>query len=471
MPLHTTGTNSKRAIVIGGSMAGLLAARVLADHFAHVTMIERDRLPDTPDNRKGVPQGRHAHVLLARGLEIMSQLFPGLRDALVADGAAVVDVTADTLWSQFGGYKILFRSGKEGLMMSRALIESHVRRQVLALANVGMLQECAVLRLSANADRTRITGVVVRQAGGEEELAADLVVDASGRGSRSSQWLGALGYPAPEETVIESDIKYVSRIYQRKPDDLAGSKAILVSPAPPQEKRTAVLLPIEGDRWILTLVGRLDDQPPTDEQGFIDFAQGMPTPDIYHLIQRAEPLTELVQHLFPANLRRRYERMARVPECYIVLGDALCSFNPIYGQGMTASALQALVLDACLRAQPRTDLAGLSRAFFRRTAKALDTLWTIATGEDLRYPEIEGPRPPVTRFLNWYTELVQQAAIHDREVYRAFFNVLNLTHAPTSLFHPGIVLRVLFRRRLVRQPSAATPALRSQFPPPPTEAS
>jgi 2-polyprenyl-6-methoxyphenol hydroxylase-like FAD-dependent oxidoreductase len=450
MPTQQTsqaaGIRSGNAIIIGGSIAGLLAARVLADHFERVTLIERDLFPADIQTRKGVPQGRHVHALLARGLEIMSTLFPGLENELLAGGAVPVDLAGETHWYHFGGYKLQFESEFVSLMMSRPLLEWHIRRHVLALPNVAAIQECAVDHLLASADRARVTGVALRRRSSTadvEHLSADLIIDASGRGSQSPVWLSALGYEKPRETVIKIGVGYTTRIYQRRPSDLVGARAILIAPEPPQQTRVGVMSPIEGNRWMITLGGWLGDHASTDEQGFLEFARSLPAPDIYDVISHAEPLSDLVAYTFPSNLRRHYERLDRFPAGYLVLGDAMCSFNPVYGQGMTVSALQASALDKSLR-ERSGELNDLARRFFQRAAKLIDIPWMAATGEDFRYPQVEGVRPPGIKLILWYGAKLQLATQRDAEVYRAFLYVMNLMCPPTSLFHPRIIGRVLW---------------------------
>jgi len=447
------------AIVMGGSIAGLLAARVLSDHFDKVTLVERDRFPDGVETRKGVPQGRHTHGLLNKGQSILSQLFPDLVSALIEGGATTVQAGADLRWHHFGGYKVPFQSDLTGLSMSRSFLDWHIRRRVLALNNLDCIQECDIKELVASSDHTRVTGVKVQRrtgGGGEQILSADLVVDATGRGSQSPRWLESLGYPKPEETVIKVDVGYATRIYRRKPGDVSGAKLLLVYPTPPREKRMGVLFPIEGDRWTMTLAGWLGDHAPTDEQGFLEYARSLPAPDIYNVVKRAEPLTDIFIYRYPANLRRRYEKMARFPEGLIVLGDALCSFNPIYGQGMTVSALDAATLDECLREQRRQrgDLAGFPRRFFNKVSKVIDVPWMFAAGADLMYPEAEGIKVPGTDFLNWYVGKIHQAVTRDPVVSLTFAKVMNLMEPPTSLFSPRIVMRVLAGSMKHRQKSS-----------------
>jgi 2-polyprenyl-6-methoxyphenol hydroxylase-like FAD-dependent oxidoreductase len=416
-------------------MAGLLAARVASGRFERVTLIERDISPATPDTRKGVPQGRHAHVLLARGEQILSRLFPGITADLVAGGAFAGDMGATMRWFQFGGYKKQHTWGHNTFIQTRPYLEWHVRRRVLALPNVTMLPNTSVSGLQRDGDT--ITGVELQNA---EPIAADFTIDCTGRGSAAPRWLKDMGFDAPPESAIEVNVGYASRYFRRTAGQLQGASLLVIHPKPPAERRSATLFPIEGDRWICTLAGWLGDHPPTDPAGFLEFAKNLPAPDVHRVISQAEPLSDAVPHRFPANLRRHYERLSRFPERYLVLGDAVCSFNPVYGQGMTSAALQAETLDRHLA---KGIDAGLARRHFRDAARIIDVIWKLAAGEDFRYPEVTGPKMPGTDLGNRYVSLIHRAVMRDQRVYGDFLSVLNLLESPEILFRPVTVWRVL----------------------------
>lgn len=439
----------KHAIVVGGSMAGLLAARVLSDHFEQVSLIERDALPAQVEQRRGVPQGRHTHGLLASGGSVLEKLFPGISRTLVNAGAVTGDVVSESRWFFQGACLSRPSSGLTGMLMTRPLLETAVRARVLANPKVVRRDETAVEELTFNQESGRVTGL--RTEG--QTLSGDLVIDATGRGSRSPQWLENLGYEKPPEEIVQVGLGYTTRLFQRHPSDLNGD-IIVVIPPTPQGKRGGVMLAQEGNRWTVTLVAHFGNYAPEDLDGFITFASSLPAPYIHEVVRRNEPLGEAASARFPASVRRRYELLDRFPAGYLVFGDAICSFNPIYGQGMSVAALQAMELDSTL-ASGDGDLA-LSKGFFRRAAKVVDIPWSIAVGSDLRIPETVGRRTAGVKVINWYISKLHKAAHTDPVAALAFHKVGNLLAPPPSIMHPRIAARVLWGN-LSRSPKASQP--------------
>jgi len=438
-------SNQKQAIVIGASMGGLLAARALADFYQQVTLIERDAFPPMGEHRKGVPQGRHTHALLLRGGKILEGMFPGLTADLMARGAPFLDrPEKELIWFDGGGYHapITNEDGRNGaLCVSRPLLEGYVRQRLLALPNVAAIEQCDALGPVASERRGRVRGVrLLRRAEGsaEEVLEADFVVDASGRGSRAPQWLADMGYAPPEEERVTVNLAGVTRLYRRRPEHLNGAKVLVITLSPAL-KRGAVMLAQEGERWTLTLIGFASDSPPRDEDGFLAFARSLAAPEVYEVIKDAEPLSGFLPYHVRSNQRHRYERLIRFPEGFLVIGDALCSFNPIYGQGMAVAAMEALDLQQELR----RGTEGLWRRFFRRAARSIDMPWQIVVSGDLRFPEAGGKRTASIRFINAYMERLHRAAHRDSVVARAFNDVASLLAPPRSLMQPSIVWRVL----------------------------
>jgi 2-polyprenyl-6-methoxyphenol hydroxylase-like FAD-dependent oxidoreductase len=449
---------AEHAIVLGASMGGLLAARALAPHFARVTIIERDELPTEPVNRKGVPQGRHSHALLAKGGEVLESLFPGLSQQLIDLGAPSGD--PGLVWRLIAGGQRCAPdvTGLQGLAVSRPLLEYHVRRRVLALPQVNLIARHIARGLIVGSG-DRVTGVriaAVEEPATEREILADLVVDASGRASKTPEWLGDLGFPAPEAESVQINVSYVTRHFRRRPGDHGGDLATVISAVPPN-RRAGAALAQEGDRWTVTLIGYLGERAPLDLPGFIEFARGLPTLDIYDLVSRAEPIGEPCTAAYPASTRRRYERLRRFPERFVVFGDAICGFNPIFGQGMTVAAIEATLLDETVA----EGLDQIGPRFFARTTRPLDAPWSIVVGNDLRFPDARGERTLTLRLINAYLTRFLKAAAHDAVLSRAFFDVCNLTSAPEHLLSPSLLARVFFRRRpsVTRAlPATTTPA-------------
>lgn len=440
------------AVVIGAGIAGLLAARVLAEHVGRVVVLERDTLPEDAVPRGGAPQSAHAHALLSRGLGVLEELFPGLTADLVAQGAMAGDPQEHFRWITEGRPMARGTSGLGGLLVSRPLLEREVRRRTLADPRIGV-RERVVVRAPLHDGAGRVTGVagVHRDdpAGhGEHRWDADLVVDASGRQSSAPGWLSALGFEPPQEERVEVDVAYATRHYRREPGHLDGDLGLAMA-ATPDIPRGGVLLAQEGDRWICGLSGFVGNRPPLDHDGFEAYAASLPSPVLYDLIRSAVPLDEPRRFRYPASVRRRYERLRRSPRGLLVTGDAICSFDPVYGQGMTVACLEASVLRDVLRGG--LDRPSLAQEFWRACAPVVDIPWQIAAGGDRRLPGVPGPVDRRTRLLNGYVARVQRAAAVDPAVGTAFLRVANLEAPPSSLVSPSVLARVL---RASRRPQA-----------------
>jgi 2-polyprenyl-6-methoxyphenol hydroxylase-like FAD-dependent oxidoreductase len=434
-----------RAVVLGASMAGLLAAQVLSDAYGQVTVIDRDELCEAPVHRRGVPHGRHINALLARGQQALEELFPGLTAELVALGVPAGDVLADARLYLSGHRLRQARTGLGLLSASRPFLEGHVRARVRALPNVTFLDSRDVVGLATTTDGRRVTGArVLRRAdnSAEELLGADLVVDATGRGSRTPVWLEALGYARPPTERVRIGLGYATRIYRLPPDALGGDLAV-VQAATPRHPRAGGLQRLEGDRWLLTLAGILGDHPAVDPDGFLAFARSLQFPDIYEAIRDAEPLDDPVGFRFPASVRRRYERLRRFPDGLLVVGDAVASFNPVYGQGMSVAALEALAL----RRHLERGVEPQPHRFFQDVARVVDVPWDMSAGGDLAFPGVHGRRTLKVRLISAYIARLHAAAAHDASLAGAFLRVAGLVSRPESLLRPGVALRVLRRNQ------------------------
>jgi 2-polyprenyl-6-methoxyphenol hydroxylase-like FAD-dependent oxidoreductase len=432
-------------------MAGLVAARVLADFYDEVTVVERDLLPHAAANRRGVPQGRHVHALLGRGSAVLDDLFPAFTDELVGAGAPVLDHQdlAEAYFS-FGGHESMhtgaFPSVPPVLIPSRPLLESLVRQRLRAIENITLLEGYDVADLMSTAVSNRVTGALIcaHNGRGEQALAADLVTDATGRGSRTPAFLEALGYGRPAEDSVHVRLCYSSQLLRLPPGTLK-EKMVLVSPVPGRPTGM-VLLGYENDMWMFTVFGMAGVEPPCELGEMLAFADGLPPAHVLAAISTGEPLAEVCRFRYPESRWRRYDKMRRFPDGLVVLGDAICSFNPVYGQGMTVAALQAQALGECLR-QGTNDLA---RRYFRAAAKPIGVAWQFAVGGDLSLPEVPGHRPLALRLSNAYVERLQTVAETDIAVAEQFVRVVGLLDPPATLVHPRMLLRAARPRRRVQ---------------------
>ena len=449
---HRDSGNKGHAIVVGASMAGLSIAKALTGSFDRVTVLDRDGIPDDIANRKGVPQGRHLHVLLTAGGDALEELFPGLLDEFVADGAATGDLGVRGRMCVNGHRLARGRLGRDDILASRPFVEGHVRGRVREDPAVIFTQGRRVRALVTTGDRRRVVGVEVvpnTGDGSSETLAADLVVDCSGRRSRMPAWLEGLGYRPPDVDELRVEVRYATRQYRLPADALGGDLFALITPAPDQPRGGGMAL-IEGDRWMVTLVGMGGEQPPLDPNGYDAFAARLPAGDIRDAIAQGQALDQPVAFRYPANVRRRYERLRDFPEGLLVAGDAVCSFNPIYGQGMTVAALEAVALRGLLD----QGMVPSARSWFRSIAPIVDVPWDLAIGSDLAIPSIEGRRSLQIRLVNRYMDRFYIAAAHDPVLAVMFGRVSSLLDSPTRLLHPATVARVIRGnlRRPPRQP-------------------
>jgi len=445
-------TAPSHAVVIGASIAGLLAAAALSGACPRVTLFERDTLPAEPGPRRGVPQTRQLHALQARGVQALDELLPGLRDELVAAGGVLADMQGDIHWYLDDYLLKTARTGLEGIGISRPLLEWLIRSRVAALPGVTITDATDVVGLATADDH--VTGVTVRAArtrdAAEETIAADLVIDAAGAGSRIPVWLPQLGLDAPRTTRVRAGGTYVTRMYRRDQKQLDGRFGSLVTPYPGRPFGGAVLRQ-EGERWVVLLAGMVGTEPPLDEDGMIAFADQFACGDIAAVLRESAPLTEPLKYTYPESARNHYEKLGRRLGGLLVIGDAYCGFNPIYGQGITIAALEALILRRLLGATEGSATegrgtedsgAGLARAYFQAAGKLVDEAWETSASSDLRFPEVEGRRRRGAGLINAYGEKFRAAASVDPALGETFLRVANMAEKPAKLLSPGTVLRV-----------------------------
>ena len=436
------------AVVVGGSIAGLLAARVLAETFERVTLIERDEIASEPEPRKGIPQGHHVHNLLLRGQLELEALFPGLVAELLDAGATTITIGKALAWHHGGAWRRMRESDAASpIAMSRPLLESVIAQRVRSISNITLLERTRVLGPRRD-DEGGIGGLDVTSVGDGDEgraITCDLVVDASGRGSATPHWLAALGVAMPIVEKLSAPITYASCVYRRN-DAPREWKQLFVTGAP--AKKNGCIAPMEGDRWLVSVAALFDEPAPTDHASMLEFAASLPTPAFQETLTASEPLTDVVRVRFPGSQRQRYDRLARFPEGLIVIGDAVCSFNPLFGQGMTVSAVEAGLLGSLLRRERaageiRPDFA---KRWFRAIRPAIDAAWNTVLVEDYRYAELAAARPARLAPLQWYLGRVHRATHRDPEVTDRLVRVISFVASPLSLLTPRIVAKVLWPR-------------------------
>jgi 2-polyprenyl-6-methoxyphenol hydroxylase-like FAD-dependent oxidoreductase len=411
-------TEKRTAYIIGASVGGLLAAAALSDRFDHVVLIERDELADDEGPRRGVPQGRHLHGLLSRGLSAMETLLPGLTGEIVAAGAPMGDVQEDFQWMVDGKPVPRATSGLRALSASRPFLERHIRTRVAALSEVEIRTGQTVTGLIATPGG-RVTGVHT-DAG--DLTGADLVVDASGRGSRARQWLVGLGYPEVQIESLEVGLTFVSQYFKLDGQDLGAPLGTLSGAWPGRRYGVNATL-VENGIIQLTFSAIAGAKPPVDEAAMLALAEELQTPVALNILRTAEPIGPVSLMRFPVERRVRFDRMDRFPEGFLAVGDAVCSFNPTYGQGLTVAGLQALLLREVLDAR-----------FLSESAKIMEVPWAMVMSNDRRYGPDAVQDPYMTR--------LRAALPGDPELTKIYLSVANLVLPPTALRDPEIVARI-----------------------------
>ena len=433
--------DAEHAIVIGGGIAGLLATRVLLKHFGQVTLIERDHYPTDPVFRAGVPQGHQVHTMLLRGQQVLEEVFPGLRAKLLAQGAFERDYGNDAIYYYGGGRcpSIPPVPALHGWNCSRLLLEWQLRQELMLYPQLRFMEGYEVVQLLYESETEAVDGVQIRPRNHSQNESNDvrgsLVIDASGSSSHISQWLKDLGYQAPVETVVDSFLGYATRFYAPPDETNVVCKGIVIQ-GNDENRRGGVLMTIEGGRWMVVLAGPNKDYPPTDEEGYLAFAESLADTALYEAMKEAVPVSPIYGYRRTENRLRHFER-THLPEGLLILGDAVCSFNPLYGQGMTVAAQEALVLEACLRSSKGKK--GLTRLFQKKIARVLIMPWNLATTADAR---ITATKKRIS-LSQRYIEQVVAALPHEKAVFLTFLEVVHMLRPPAALMHPAILVKVL----------------------------
>jgi 2-polyprenyl-6-methoxyphenol hydroxylase-like FAD-dependent oxidoreductase len=437
------------AIVIGGGIAGMIAARVLADHFERVTVLERDTFPLEVDFRDGIPQARHSHILLKRGEIILEQLFPGIVRELELNGAYQINFGKDIRWYSFGRWRPSYETDLATTGCSRPMLDHFIRKRLMTHPNIDVREKCEIAGLETDPDRKHAIGVRYASRNGSishNVLTGDLVVDSSGRESQAPNWLEELGYERPRESKVNAFVGYATRIYRRPAN--VDWQVTYMQPIAPILTRGGIITPLEGNRWHVTLIGMNGDYPPINEKGFLEFASSLPSPEIYEALKDAEPITPPIGFRKAENRLNHYETLSRYLENFVLLGDSVYALNPVYGQGMSVAAIGAELLGDCLTRHREThqNLDGLAENFQKQLAEVNAFPWQIATGEDMRWPGTEGgelPTDPEALMTANYFGQVIFAATRNPIVLDALYRVQSMIESPAIFFRPEIVIQVV----------------------------
>lgn len=451
--MNARHTKREHAVVMGASVAGLLAARVLAEHFEKVTVVEKDACPADGTARAGVPQGRHTHILLPAGAEVLERLFPGRLAELVRDGANKFDYGRSRFY--VGGVWLPRVATKlDSFAQTRPFLEEHLRRWVVELPNVDLVYDTNVFAPLFERANARVVGLEI--GGGSaarEQLRVDLVIDATGRNSRLPGWLAENRFGEVPETKIGIDLAYATGRFKVPADVVPDHPMMYIVGPPPEKTRVGVVFQVEDGIAFGGVAGYHGDYPPAELDGFLEFARSLSQPDVYNVLSRAELCGPIAQFRIPTAIRRYYQKMRRYPAGILPIGDAICGLDPAFGQGMTVAALEAEILSRCLE-QSANDEA-LRRPYFQAVDRCLDVPWTLCSDENFKYPQTTGPRSNLFPFTRRFKDFLMTCG--DPGVAAEIYKVLTLTARPRILLRPDIPVRALsgkIRKALERLGSA-----------------
>jgi flavin-dependent dehydrogenase len=430
-----------KAVIIGGGIAGKLAARVLADYFQEVTILERDQEPKGPIPRKGAPQGEHLHALLFAGHNGLEKLFPGITEKFHSGGAVKINSTKELVWFHHGVWKLRFDGGHSTTLQTRPHLEWHIHQSIKNLPNLIIQYNQVVQNYLVN--ENRIVGV---ELGDGSTQTADLIVDASGVSSLSTSWLNNQGIHIPTDKV-KIGLSYISKSYQLA-DSADKDWAIkLIYPNPPQEKIGGTISKVEGNRHIVTLIGYHNEikekEVLKDDSNFIELAKKLPKPDIYEEIKNAAPLSKTSVYKVPHITWNHVDQIKNLPEGLLLIGDTICRIDPVFGQGMSIAVLEALALQKLF--QKSQNIKQITKSFHKRAEKIISPIWSMVIAEDFRYPETAGKKPFGLAIQQWYAKNMFLLSSQNQFVYNSFVKVMNLVSPITILMHPKIIKSVLKR--------------------------
>lgn len=436
-----------KAIVIGGSIAGKLAAKVLSEFYKEVTILEAGEKWDGVGPIKRVPQAQHPHVLLKSGVDNLKMLFPDILIQLKKSGGIVGDFTRDLKWWHFGEVKQPFK-GKIALnQQSRGMLESYIQKRTLEIPNINVCNGMLVQDLIIDKKQNRISGVKAKclETGKQQNIYANMVIDASGCGSCSTKWLQGYNIDVKEEK-IDIQLTYSTQMFQLKKDESINALSIYAPPSYPQNPYGALIQKIEKNQYFLTYCGYAGEVLPRNDKEFNDFAKKMPIPDFTDFLQKAEAITDVKNYRVPYQFQKRFDLVKNMPSGFLVIGDAHTRFDPVFGQGMSVIAMTVIQLRQCLQQRHNTDQK-FTRIFYKRIAKIIETPWEMTKTEIFRHPKFRGKLTFVQNFQQWYTKKVYEVSASNREVYERLVRVMNLVCKPTHLLHPKVWIALLLQKR------------------------
>jgi 2-polyprenyl-6-methoxyphenol hydroxylase-like FAD-dependent oxidoreductase len=441
-----SGFLGRRAVVVGAGIGGMSMAGALAQYFEQVEIFERDRLTASAASRCGTPQDRHPHGLLAGGLQALGEIFPGFESDLSRADAVPVQVAQEVQYERPDVGVLPKRDfGLLLLCASRPLIELVLRRRVEAIANIVLRPKCRVTGIVPTTSGAAVDGIRFDAGSGRSEiLAADLVVDASGRGALTSTLFEALGWERPAETEVGVDLSYATVVVAIPPNALPDWKLVLTQPHPPYRALHAVLVPIEGDRWIIAIADHHAVARPETWDAFLEASRSLITPTVNNALRYAEPPSGIRHYRFPISYWKHFEQLPRLPHGVLPVADALCRFNPIHGQGMSSAAKQARLLQDVLgRAAGEPDpITAVQTGFMADVASVLETPWNMSTSADLAFPRTRGIRPENFEEAQQFEVALFRAAVTDPVVHRAIMEVAQLLQPQSRLQEPQIMRRI-----------------------------
>ncbi|MEH7302920.1 FAD-dependent oxidoreductase [Neobacillus drentensis] len=439
-------SRKEKAVIIGGGISGKLAARVLSDFFQEVLIIERDQKPEGPLPRKGVPQGEHIHALLHAGESGLESLFPGITEKFYSSGAIKINSTKDLAWFHHGVWKLRFDGEYSTILQTRPHLEWHIEQYIKRIPNVTVQYNQSVQNFLYKEKENIIVGVeVVDRSGDTENILAELVVDASGVSGITSKWFEKLGIHIPE-TKAKIGLSYISRTFQLANNHDRDWAIKILYPNPPVEKIGGTISKVEGNRFLVTINGYhnvIDEKEILkNNTGFLELAKKLPKLDIYEEIKDAVPLSSTSIYRVPQIVWRQYQQVKHFPEGLLVIGDTLCRINPVFGQGMSISVLEALALQRLFKNSDHS-IKKLATTFHRQAARIISPIWNMVITEDFRYPETKGKKPLGLFIQQWYAKKIFLISSQNQYVYNSLYKVMNLIHPMTTLMHPRILKTVL----------------------------